>query len=86
MGQNEFATADIQAAIHFRLAAKENRIQRIIYLGGLGDTQTKLSPHLKSRIQVAEELKKGEIPVTILRVAIIIGSGSASYEIIQSLV
>jgi uncharacterized protein YbjT (DUF2867 family) len=86
LGQKEFATADIQAAIHFRLAAKENRIRRIIYLGGLGDTQTKLSPHLKSRIQVAEELKKGEIPVTILRAAIIIGSGSASYEIIQSLV
>ena len=86
MGQKEFATANIQTAIPFRLAAKETRIQGIIYLGGLGDTQSKLFPHLKSRIQVAEELKKGEIPVTILRAAIIIGSGSASYEIIQSLV
>src|SRR5512139_2273027 len=86
LGQKEFAAADIQTAIHFRLAAEENRIKRIIYLGGLGDTQTKLSPHLQSRIQVAEELKKGEIPVTALRAAIIIGSGSASYEIIQNLV
>ncbi len=86
LGQKEFAAADIQAAIHFRLAAEENQIKRIIYLGGLGDTQTKLSPHLQSRIQVAEELKKGKIPVTILRAAIIIGSGSASYEIIQNLV
>ncbi len=86
LGQKEFAAADIQAAVHFRLAAEENRIKRIIYLGGLGDTQTTLSPHLQSRIQVAEELKKGEIPVTSLRAAIIIGSGSASYEIIQNLV
>jgi uncharacterized protein YbjT (DUF2867 family) len=86
LGQKEFAAADIQAAIHFRLAAEENQIKRIIYLGGLGDRQTKLSPHLQSRIQVSEELKKGTIPVTALRAAIIIGSGSASYEIIQNLV
>ena len=86
LGQKEFDAADIQTAIHFRLAAEENRIKRIIYLGGLGDRQTQLSPHLQSRIQVAEELKKGKIPVTALRAAIIIGSGSASYEIIQNLV
>ena len=86
LGQKEFAAADIQAAIHFRVAAEENQLKRIIYLGGLGDTQTQLSPHLQSRIQVSEELKKGKIPVTSLRAAIIIGSGSASYEIIQSLV
>jgi uncharacterized protein YbjT (DUF2867 family) len=86
LGQKEFAAADIQAAIHFRMAAEENQIKRIIYLGGLGDTQTELSPHLQSRTQVADELKKGGIPVTALRVAIIIGSGSASYEIIQNLV
>jgi uncharacterized protein YbjT (DUF2867 family) len=86
LGQKEFAAADIQAAIHFRMAAEENQIKRIIYLGGLGDTQTELSPHLQSRIQVADELKKGGIPVTALRAAIIIGSGSASYEIIQNLV
>lgn len=44
LGQKEFAAADIQAAVHFRLAAEENQIKRIIYLGGLGDTQTTLSP------------------------------------------
>ena len=86
LGQEEFVKADIQAAINFRLAAEQNQVKRIIYLGGLGDTQTKLSTHLQSRIQVAEELKKGKVPVTTLRAAIIIGSGSASYEIIQSLV
>ncbi len=86
LGHKEFATADIQAAVNFRMAAEENRVKRIIYLGGLGDTQSKLSQHLQSRIHVAEELKKGKVPVTALRAAIIIGSGSASYEIIQHLV
>ncbi|MHB8769666.1 MAG: SDR family oxidoreductase [Syntrophales bacterium] len=86
LGQREFAAADIQAAINFRSAAEENRLKRIIYLGGLGDTQSKLSLHLQSRIQVADELRKGTVPVTTLRAAIIIGSGSASYEIIQHLV
>ena len=86
LGHREFAAADIQAAVNFRIVAEENRIKRIIYLGGLGDTQSRLSTHLQSRIQVAEELKKGKVPVTALRAAIIIGSGSASYEIIQHLV
>jgi uncharacterized protein YbjT (DUF2867 family) len=86
LGRKEFAAADIQAAINFRMAAETNRIRRIIYLGGLGDTQSKLSLHLQSRIQVADELRKGQVPVTTLRAAIIIGSGSASYEIIQHLV
>ena len=86
LGQREFAAADIQAAINFRTAAEENKLNRIIYLGGLGDTQSTLSLHLQSRIQVAEELRKGSVPVTTLRAAIIIGSGSASYEIIQHLV
>lgn len=86
LGKKDFAAADIQAAVNFRIAGEENRIKRIIYLGGLGDRQSKLSPHLQSRMQVAEELKKGMAPVTVLRAAIIIGSGSASYEIIQHLV
>jgi len=86
LGPEEFAAADIQAAINFREAAEEAGCQRIIYLGGLGDTRTVLSNHLQSRLEVAEELKRGRVPVTILRAAIIIGSGSASYEIIEHLV
>lgn len=86
LGRREFAAADIQAAVNFRIAAEKNRIRRIIYLGGLGDTRSELSSHLRSRIQVAQELSKGEVPVTALRAAVIIGSGSASYEIIQNLV
>jgi uncharacterized protein YbjT (DUF2867 family) len=86
LGHKEFAAADIQAAINFRIVAEANRIKWIIYLGGLGDPQSTLSRHLQSRIQVADELRKGRVRVTTLRAAIIIGSGSASYEIIQHLV
>ena len=86
LGKGNFESADIQAAINFRQAAEHNNIKRVIYLGGLGDVQSTLSPHLRSRMNVAGELKKGSYLTTILRAAIIIGSGSASYEIIEHLV
>jgi uncharacterized protein YbjT (DUF2867 family) len=86
LGPCEFESADIRAAINFRDAAERNKVKRIIYLGGLGDSKSGLSAHLRSRIQVSQELQKGNVPVTILRAAIIIGSGSASYEIINHLI
>lgn len=86
LGPKEFEAAEITAASNFARAARRQGIRRIIYLGGLGDGRDPLSPHLRSRMEVAEELKRGGIPVTILRAGIIIGSGSASYEIIQYLV
>ena len=86
LGPKEFEKADIQAACNFRDAAQEQGVKRIIYLGGLGDLRSGLSSHLRSRLEVAEELKKGKVPVTTLRAAVIIGSGSASYEILQHLV
>ncbi len=86
LGPKEFESADMQAARNFRIAAEEKGLKRIIYLGGLGDIRSSLSSHLRSRAEVANELKRGKVPVTILRAAIIVGSGSASYEIIQDLV
>jgi uncharacterized protein YbjT (DUF2867 family) len=86
LGMRQFEAADIQAAINFRRVAEAKELQNIIYLGGLGDVQTSLSKHLWSRTQVAKQLKRGTVPTTILRAAIIIGSGSASYEIIEHLV
>ena len=86
LGPREFAAADLQAAVNFRNAAEENQVKRIIYLGGLGDIRSHLSDHLRSRMEVAEELSRGKVPVTFLRAAIIVGSGSASYEIIQHLI
>ena len=76
---------DTRVARTFRQAAAACGVQHIIYLGGLGDASGALSRHLYSRRHVAEELASGPVPVTRLRAAIIIGSGSASYEIIASL-
>ncbi len=85
-GPQEFEAKEIQAAENFRSAAKAEGVARIIYLGALGDVRASLSPHLRSRMQVAEELGRGPVPTTVLRAAIIIGSGSASYEIVEHLV
>ena len=86
LGPKNFISADRKAAQNFAKIAGEKKVQRIIYLGGLGDTQISLSPHLRSRKEVAEILKKSGVPTTIMRAAIIIGSGSASYEIVKHLV
>ncbi len=85
LGPERFALADIEAAVNFRQIAMAKKIKRIIYLGGLGDDRHRLSDHLKSRMEVARELAGGTVPTTILRTAVIIGSGSASYEIIKHL-
>jgi uncharacterized protein YbjT (DUF2867 family) len=85
LGPKEFTAADIKAAANFRIAAESKGVKRIIYLGGLGDINSPLSKHLRSRMEVAQELDSGIVPVTILRAAVIIGSGSASFEIIQHL-
>jgi uncharacterized protein YbjT (DUF2867 family) len=86
LGRGEFESKEIQAAENFRRAAEEKGVARIIYLGGLGEVRAPLSPHLRSRMKVAEELSRGTVPTTVLRAATIIGSGSASYEIIEHLV
>jgi len=86
LGKKEFEVADMQAVTNFRFKAEEKNVKRIIYLGGLGEHSTKLSGHLESRNTIGEILARSKIPTTILRAAIIIGSGSASYEIIEHIV
>ena len=86
LGPSQFVAADLQAAANFRQVAERMGVERIIYLGGLGQVMRPLSDHLRSRLEVAQELQRGSVQVTILRAAIIIGSGSASYEIILHLV
>jgi uncharacterized protein YbjT (DUF2867 family) len=86
LGTRKFESIDITAAENFRLSAKKQGIKRIIYLGALGDMTKKLSPHLKNRNKVATTLNDGEIPVIVLRAGLIIGSGSAPYEILKNLV
>ena len=85
-GSKNFEKTDSLAAANFSKAAKEANIQRIIYLGGLAKDTESLSSHLKSRQEVGTILGSSGVPVTELRASIIIGSGSASFEIIRDLV
>lgn len=84
--QPNFVAADRQAATNMIAAANHSKLQRIIYLGGLGEQKDNLSRHLRSRAEVADILQTGSVPVTVLRAAMIIGSGSASFEILRYLV
>lgn len=84
-GKN-FSSLDNIAASNFAVAAKSAGVKRIIYLGGLGITGSDLSEHLRSRHQTGDALRSTGIPVTELRAAIIVGSGSASFLIIYDLV
>ncbi|MBL8230163.1 MAG: SDR family oxidoreductase [Bryobacterales bacterium] len=82
----EYAAHDRKLALHFARAAKAAGVSRIIYLGGLGETGADLSEHLSSRREVEEVLASTGVPVTVLRAAMIIGSGSASFDILRYLV
>ncbi|MDO8669914.1 MAG: SDR family oxidoreductase [Dehalococcoidia bacterium] len=81
----DFPQRDLVAARHFSTAAKEAGVERIIYLGGLGDPSTGLSKHLRSRQDTGAILREAGVPVTEFRAAVIIGSGSVSFEIIRYL-
>jgi uncharacterized protein YbjT (DUF2867 family) len=85
-GQADFAARDRRAAAIVRDACADQGVQRIVYLGGLGDPDDDLSEHLRSRHEVGQVLASGPVPVTELRAAIIIGSGSASFEMLRHLV
>src|SRR4029079_13356343 len=82
----KYAEQDRRLASVFAQAALQAGVERIIYLGGLGETGPDLSQHLSSRREVEEALASTGVPVTVLRAAMIIGSGSASFEIMRYLV
>jgi uncharacterized protein YbjT (DUF2867 family) len=77
---------DQRLARGFAEAAEKAQVGRVIYLGGLGETGEGLSEHLASRREVEAALASGPVPTTVLRAAMIIGSGSASFEILRYLV
>ena len=81
-----FEEPDRQAAANFSHAAREARVQRIIYLGGLSADTQLLSPHLRSRVEVGRMLRESGVPTIELQASIIIGSGSLSFELIRNLV
>ena len=85
--KKKFVEADRRAARHMVEAAAAAGLERMIYLGGLAETkQGSLSKHLQSRIEVADILQSGAVPTTDLRTPMILGSGSASFEILRYLV
>lgn len=82
----DFVKKDAEAARNFSAAAAQAGVDRIIYLGGLGDENADLSDHLKSRREVEQLLGTDGVPVTVLRAAIVIGHGGISWEITRQLV
>lgn len=75
-----------KVARNFVSIIEKTQCQQIIYLGGIVEDENFLSPHLRARLAVEKMIKESRIPSTILRASIIIGSGSASFEIIRDLV
>lgn len=84
--KGQFEEEDRQAARNFADAARDQRVQRIIYLGGLGRQEQALSAHLRSRHEVAHLLRSSRVPTIEFRASIVIGSGSLSFEMIRALV
>lgn len=82
----DYAERDRALAERFAAAAGRQGTERIVYLGGLGETGSDLSEHLASRREVEDALASSGVPVTVFRAAMIIGSGSASFEILRYLV
>ena len=80
-----FSELDRRAAANLRDAAAAERLKRIIYLGGIQPTDG-ASPHLASRMETGEVLRAGPVPVTELRAGIVVGPGSAAFEVIRDLV
>lgn len=82
----DFAEQDRQAATNFAQAASAAGVRRIIYLGGLGNPDQKLSKHLRSRQETGDILRENHRQVIEFRASIVIGSGSLSFEMIRALV
>ncbi|WP_311836034.1 SDR family oxidoreductase [Cellulomonas fimi] len=80
-----FEASDRRTARVFATAARESGVGRVVYLGGLHPETDDLSPHLESRTEVGEILLASGVPTAVLQAAVIIGSGSASFEMMRYL-
>lgn len=81
----DFGRLDLEAADHFAAAAAREGVERIVYLGGLLAPDA-TSEHLVSRRDTGKRLRQGSVPVTEIRAGIIVGPGSAAFEVIRDLV
>ncbi|MCK8673873.1 SDR family oxidoreductase, partial [Rhodococcus sp. HM1] len=84
-GRGEFEEAEQRSAEHVAAAAQHTGVGRIVYLGGLHPNSDRLSPHLRSREQVGRILLDSGVPTLVLQAGVVIGSGSASFEMIRHL-
>ncbi|MDF1659538.1 MAG: SDR family oxidoreductase [Verrucomicrobiales bacterium] len=86
-GAKNFYDLEDLSARNFLSALESTKARQVIYLSGIvNHPKESLSPHLASRLNVEEILLRGAVPATVLRAAIIVGAGSASFEIIRDLV
>ena len=86
LGMSDFEERDLRAASTIAEEAERAGLRQLIYLGGLGENEDDLSPHLRSRIETGRRLESGAVPVTTLRAAMVIGPGSAAFETVVALV
>lgn len=84
-GEGDFTHSDRDAAINFSLAAARAGLHRIVYLGGVAPSKGS-SRHLASRLEVGQILRSGKVPTLELRASMIVGPGSASWQIVRDLV
>ncbi|WP_461038699.1 NAD(P)H-binding protein, partial [Streptomyces mayteni] len=87
-GGDDFEARDRRAARIFGARARDAGVRRIVYLGGLtpaGVPERELSPHLRSRAEVGRLLLASGVPTAVLRAAVVVGSGSASFEMLRHL-
>ena len=85
MTKNNFEAEEQQMARIFVGAADDNNIQRIVYLGGITSAENDLSPHMSARHLTGEILRSGKTPTIELRAGVVLGSGSASFEMLRYL-
>jgi uncharacterized protein YbjT (DUF2867 family) len=86
LGSSNFSSVDTRAAETVATQAARAGARQVVFLGGLGDDHPELSEHLRSRAETARALAAGDVPLTTLRAAVVVGKGSAGFETIVALV
>jgi uncharacterized protein YbjT (DUF2867 family) len=85
LSESGFAEVDRRAALITAEAARDAGVERIVYLGGIHPDGVELSEHLSSRTEVGEIFLRSGVPTAVLQAAVILGSGSASFEMLRYL-
>ena len=85
MMKNDFEESEIELAKKFATAAEKQKTGRIVYLGGIINVDEKLSPHMNARNKTGEILRSSKVPTIEFRAGVVIGSGSASFEMLRYL-